>query len=440
MELIEKNDRMIVAVSGGVDSMVMLDCLYNLKDKLNLYLVVVHINHHKRPAAPKEMAFVKDTAQKHGLEYVGYDYHHDGTGNFHQSSRKARLELLLKAAQQYSATKIALAHQADDLVETIMMRLTRGSSFSGYGGINERLLVGSVTVIRPLLDVSRDEILKYQSEHHIAYMEDDSNQTDAYTRNRFRHHVIPYLRQENPQYTAKFSQFSNYIQEASDHIQKCGSTFISNHLTIADQVARLPINLLLGEDRIIQKEILIQAIGRLTDNQVEISYLQLEELCDMLSSGKSRHEIDLEGGLVAKKSYNQALLYRELPDYGQYEYVLTGKDEIILPTGYRVSLSENTANFNGKCTELWYNDLDFILPLTVRNRRAGDRITMPYGTKKLKTFFIEKKVPHLLRDELPLVFDRNMNLLWIPGYYHNKPGVGETNKLNLCYWKGNSNA
>ena len=271
-------------------------------------------------------------------------------------------------------------------------------------------------------------------------MEDDSNQTDAYTRNRFRHHVVPFLKEENPQYTAKFRQFANYIQEASDYLRKKGSLFVDNNLILSDGVAKLPIPALKNEEPIIQKEALIQSIGRLTGNQVEISYLQLEELCELLTIDKSRHDIDLEGGLVARKSYDQLLLYLELPAPSQYEYILETVGDVLLPNGHKISLSENTVNFNGKNTDLWYNNLDFILPLTIRNRRPGDRIQMPYGTKKLKSFFIEKKVPHLLRDELPLVFDRNMNLLWIPGYFQKQPGLDETNKLTLCYWKGNRHA
>lgn len=377
---------------------------------------------------------------KLGLQFLGFDYHHQRPLNFHQAARKARLDLLLEAANRYSANKIALAHQADDLVETILMRLTRGSSFPGYGGINKKYTIGKVTLIRPLLHVSRDEILSYQKEHRVEYMEDDSNQTDAYTRNRFRHHMVPFLKEENPQYTAKFQQFANYIQEASDYLRKKGSLFVDNNLILSDGVAKLPIPALKNEEPIIQKEALIQSIGRLTGNQVEISYLQLEELCELLTIDKSRHDIDLEGGLVARKSYDQLLLYLELPAPSQYEYILETVGDVLLPNGHKISLSENTVNFNGKNTDLWYNNLDFILPLTIRNRRPGDRIQMPYGTKKLKSFFIEKKVPHLLRDELPLVFDRNMNLLWIPGYFQKQPGLDETNKLTLCYWKGNRHA
>ena len=440
LDLIQKNDRIIVAVSGGIDSMVMLDCLYKLKAEYNLFLAVCHINHHKRPSAINDLLFVKETAQRLGLDFIGYDYHHEGSENFHKASRKARLDYLLEASKKYSANKIALAHHADDLVETILMRLLRGSYLPGYGGINEQFQIEEVTIIRPLLGVSRQEITAYQSSHLIAYQEDDSNQEDVYTRNRFRHTLVPFLSQENPQYAGKFHNFSKYIQEAYEHIKKNASLFVKKHVEISPKEAVLPIRLLNKEDRIIQKEVLIQTVGAFTGDLVELAFEQLESLCNLLDSTKTRHELDLDQGLIALKSYDKLILYQEPPQSEPYEYVLNKPGEIVLPNGYTVSLCENTVNINGKYIELWYNDLDFILPITIRNRRPGDRLLMPYGTKKLKTFFIEKRVPHLLRDELPLCFDKFSNLLWIPGYYQKKPDQGNTKKLWLCYGKGNENA
>ena len=208
LDLLHKNDRLIVAVSVGIDSMVLLALLVKLNIEYALTIIVCHVNHHKRQASASDAAFVRETAAKLNLEYEEFDYHHDGNANFHTVSRKARLAFFLAMARKHKADKIVLAHHADDLVETVLMRLVRGSSFAGYGGIREQLQFEGVTLIRPLLSVSRAEIENYQKQEDIDYREDASNLEDDYTRNRIRHHLLPFPQAENPQYSENFRPFS----------------------------------------------------------------------------------------------------------------------------------------------------------------------------------------------------------------------------------------
>ncbi len=436
LDLLHKNDRLIVAVSGGIDSMVLLDLLVKLNIEYALTIIVCHVNHHKRQASASDAAFVRETAAKLNLEYEEFDYHHDGNANFHTVSRKARLAFFLAMARKHKADKIVLAHHADDLVETVLMRLVRGSSFAGYGGIREQLQFEGVTLIRPLLSVSRAEIENYQKQEDIDYREDASNLEDDYTRNRIRHHLLPFLQAENPQYPEKFSQFSTYIQEADEHLRKQADAFVAAHVKFAEGEAEVAIAALRNTDRIVQRYVLIAVIERLGGANIEVSFTQLASLILLIGSHKTRLELDIAESLKVLKSYDELLFYRKLPTYPEYDCVLDGPEKLVLPTGDIIAAGENTANLHGKSLELWYNDLDFIFPLAIRNRRAGDRITLPYGTKKLKTFLSEKRVPHADRDRLPLVFAKNGQLLWIPGYYV-APTVRGTKKICLCYQKGN---
>jgi len=433
--LIEPGDRLAVAISGGIDSMVLFDLLLKLRMKRDFSLVICHVNHHTRKETEAEAEFVFQAARDNHLECEILDYHPTDKDNFHQASRQARYDFFLAAAKKHGANKIVLAHHADDLAETILMRISRGSSLAGYSGIPETGHYKDLQIIRPLLKVSRAEIETYQKEFGIKYMEDASNQDDNYTRNRFRHHLIPFLEQENPAYTNKFVQFSVYLQEAHALVLDLADSFLQGHVTQEENLLVIPCPAFNGLYKVVRREAAKLVIDRMTNDSLEVTFPQLDAILEMAASAKTHSELTLSHNLSVKKSYDRLMFCSALPEKGDYEYQIDGPGEIQLPGGARLLISTNNSNLRGKSYELWYNDLDFIFPLSVRNRRPGDRVEFPYGTKKLKDLFIEKRVPHLFRDEIPLVFDKQGNLLWIPGYYGHK-ATGGNKLIHLIYQKG----
>lgn len=433
--LIMHHDKLVVATSGGMDSMVLLHFLHELQPKLQLKLVVAHVNHHTRPATDSEEAFVKQISTLYGLPFESYHFQHDYQTNFHDTSRLARMAFFQAVAKKHHCEKIVLAHHADDLAETILMRISRGSSFHGYAGMQAKTKLDEWTIIRPFLHVAKADILAYQAKHQIEYMEDESNQADTYTRNRFRHHIIPLIRNENPAYVEKFNQFSTYIQEASELIHNLAVQFVQDNVSFQKDSAKLLIPVFCKLERGIQRAVLVEIIGLLSNHTVEVSFTQMNELLQLSLDQKPKKEIDIDEELIVLKSYDWLSFHQHKPDYPTYEYQISAFTELDLPNGAHLSISQNNSNLRGKIVELWYNDLDLIFPLTIRNRRMGDKISFPYGTKKLKDLFIEKKVPHALREELPLVYSPNGTLLWIPSYYQNDNTSGR-NPLFLAYWKG----
>lgn len=437
--LIQPNDTLVVAVSGGIDSMVLLHALVELKSSLGLTLILAHVNHHTRPETEDEALLVKQTATSYDLPFELLDYHHAGKSNFQQAARNARYDFFVKVATRYRAQKIVLAHQADDQAETILMRLVRGSVFSGYSGIHAETDFRGLKLIRPLLAVSRQEIIAYQEKNQIAYLEDSSNRHDHYTRNRYRHQILPLLAQENPLYLEKFTQFSAMISEASDSIRTQAKALHESLVHYHDDGAELSLSRIRPIDSAIKREIFTCIINRLSGDTVEVSFRQLTDLMRLETDPKPQVEIDIDQSLIAIKQYDQLVFYREKPQYPRYEHIVTDFQEIKLPGGMTFAVHQNISNSHGKHIELWYNDLDSIFPLTIRNRRPGDRIRFPYGSKKLKTFFIDKKVPQSERETIPLVFSRSGDLLWIPGYYRKRLAPGEKS-LMLDYWKGTNHA
>lgn len=434
-DLLSHGDRLVVAVSGGIDSMVLLHCLNSLKDSFGISLYVCHVNHHTREACKAEAELVEETCRQYGLPLEILDYHYSEEDNFHQASRKARYDFFRKIALKKGANKIVLAHQADDLAETILMRIVRGSSLSGYAGILNEGEYQGVKIIRPLLGVSRNDIAIYQQENSVSFMEDESNLKDDYTRNRFRHHVMPPIKEENPAYTKKFAQFSQYLSEAYSLVRETAEAFISRHIKFEDTFASVPANKIARENPAVRKEICKLVIDRLSQDSVEVSFTQFLDLDTLACGDKTYAEIDIGNDLTVIKSYDDLYFHRYRPETIRFEFRIDGFGEYRLPDGSLLSISTNNSIFDGKPHELWYNDLDSVFPITIRNRRDGDRVEMAVGSKKIKDLFIQKKIPHADRDTLPVILDKQGKIIWIPRCFHQKQGEGKL-CMYLSYRKG----
>ncbi len=226
-KLFSPNETIVVALSGGVDSMVLLHILKNLD--LNLQLVISHVNHNKRKESKAEYKNIKAMANEMNIPFEGYSIEYNEKLNFHDDSRNQRYIFFKAVAQKYKATKIVVAHHLDDQVETTIMRLTRGTSFSGYAGIPAIRKDRNISIIRPLMEVTKDAILNYAKEHKVTYFDDSSNAEDYYTRNRYRHNIIPLLKKENPNLNEKIMQFKDYIESADIVLIRLKDDFIKKH-------------------------------------------------------------------------------------------------------------------------------------------------------------------------------------------------------------------
>jgi tRNA(Ile)-lysidine synthetase-like protein len=417
--LIQENDHLIVAVSGGIDSMVLLDNLIQLKKDKALKISIAHVDHHKRNDSFKDADFVKDYAKKHLLDFYLYhlkakDYH-----NFHNYAHKKRYDFFVDVAHQSHGNKIVLAHHLDDLAETIMMRLIRGSSFEGYQGMNEKTTYQSMEIIRPMLYVPKNDIIAYQKENNIEFREDSSNQEDDYTRNRYRHHIMPLLEKENPQYLDKMKQFSAYISKAYDFIQKESSTYLNNIL-FDDNSASINQKTFLNQSEIVQIESIKQIINRLTHNQLELSYQNINDIISTIGSKKPHLEYHLGDQIYIYKSYDNIAVQIEAKKDTTYTCVINDFGLYKVDNHIEALVAKKPNKSYDYIYKLCYNNLDLTFPIVIRNRRPGDRLDIQIGTKKLKDFFIDKKVPMKKRNQLPLVVDQNQNILFIPSLFSKK--------------------
>ena len=401
-----KNETIVVALSGGVDSMVLLDILNNLDLKLNI--IISHVNHKKRPEADIEYNNLKALAARLKIPFEGYIITAKEKVNFQNDSRNQRYKFFKAVAQKHKASKIVVAHHLDDQVETTLMRLTRGTSFSGYAGIPEIRKDRNISIVRPLMEVTKEEIINYSKEYDIIYYEDISNDNDFYTRNRYRHNIIPLLKHENPNLNEKIMQFKDYIESADIVLTRLKDKYIKKHCYY-NNVNLESFNKL---DKIIKIKVLKHLVNVTTNNSVEVSYEQYNNIIKLCTSTTPNQTLSLEKNYNFVKEYEYIYIEKKqkitrqniiINDFG--EYFVSDNDSYIFSD---TKIKQYDTNY----FELWYNDMVF--PLFLRNRNNGDKMILKVGTKKVKDILIDKKIPLSKRDKLFVIADEN-NVLWIPG-------------------------
>ena len=419
-KLFTKTEPIIVALSGGVDSMVLFDMIY----KLNKNIVIAHVNHNKRDESILEYEYIYKMAKKHNVPFEGYSIEITDNSNFHHQSRLKRYDFFLAIAQKYNSKKIAVAHHLDDQVETVLMRIVRGTSFKGYSGIKEIRFDRNVAIIRPLMDVKKDEIIEYAKTNNVAYFEDVSNSEDLYTRNRFRNTIIPMLKEENPNLNNKIIQLAEYIDGADEILEEKKVEFLKEY-AFHNNVSLKDFNDL---NRVIKIKVIQHIVNATTNNTVEVSYEQYKAIIELCKSDLPNQLITLSKNYHFVKEYEVIYITRlenikpiniKVDKVGEY-FVSDNKSYVFSLN----KLKHNDSNY----FELCYNELVF--PLYIRYRENGDRMSLKVGTKKVKDILIDQKIPLILRDRLLMISDEK-DIVWIPGIKKSHQDKECSNKLYI---------
>lgn len=401
-----KNETIVVALSGGVDSMVLLDILNKLE--LDLNLIISHVNHKKRKESDIEYDHIENLAKRLDIPFEGYITKDNQNVNFHEDSRNQRYTFFKAVAQKYKASKIVVAHHLDDQVETTLMRITRGTSFSGYAGIPEIRKDRNISIVRPLMEITKEEILNYADKYKVTFYEDSSNEEDYYTRNRYRHNIIPLLKKENPNLNEKIMQFKDYIESADLVLNRLKDEYIKKNC-FYNNINLETFNEL---DKIIKIKVLKHLVNVTTNNKVEVSYDQYTSmiklcLCDTpnqtISLGKNYNFVKEYKFIYVEKKEEIIKQNIEIKDFG--EYFISDNDSYIFS-------EKKIKQYNTNYFELCYNGKVF--PLYLRNRSNGDKMILKIGTKKVKDILIDQKIPISRRKKLFVIADK-INVLWIPG-------------------------
>ncbi len=407
------NSKVVVACSGGPDSMCLLHLVLAEKNTLNLEVICAHVNHKMRPESEAEAKFVQDYCKKNGaiFEYMEItDYSDD---NFHNQARLKRYDFFKETLKKYDAKYLLTAHHGDDLTETILMRIVRGSNLKGYIGFKKETDYQSYKLLRPLITETKESIEAFNKEHNIPYVIDGSNEKDKYTRNRYRHTVLPFLKKEEKDVHKKFLKYSQELIKFDEFLVN----YMSNVLTTVIKDDTLNISLFQSLDNFIKHMIIEKMIERIQEDDLfVIEDKHIDLILDLINSDKPNSKIILPNGYIAEKSYND---FRIIKNKKLEDYRIKLEDKTKLNNGYIFFLenSNDTSNF---ITRL--NSKELTLPLFVRNRCDGDKIEVKNlnGTKKIKDIFIDSKIPVSTRNSYPIVVDSNNKVIWIPGIKKSK--------------------
>lgn len=420
--LISKGDTIIVGVSGGLDSMALLVILNELKDELDFNIVVCHVNHGVREEAVDDQEFVRKVANNLGLEFhtrnvdmVSYGKKMGITAE--EAGRDLRYGFFREIRKKVPNGKIAVAHNKNDQAETLLQRLMRGTGIHGLQGMEFKTL----DIIRPILNISRDEIEEYLEENNIGYVVDRTNLLPIYNRNKVRLELIPYIEKNfNPNIVNTLWRTSQTANIDSSYLEQT-SMDSYNHILKEENTYRIILDgsKFKKNHRSIQNRIVRYAILRLIQTIQGLSEYHISSLVDMFLELQTGKKIDLPNELIGRVSYNDLIIEkRQILENIHYDFNLTMGINTIRTLD---SIIEINLVDKFDCKEdsyIKYIDYHKIKGnLSLRNRRNGDRITPlgMNGSKKVKDYFIDKKIPREYRDEIPLLVD-NENIIWIVGH------------------------
>lgn len=429
-------DRILVALSGGPDSVCLLNVLEELKSQYSLQLFVAHFNHKLRgKASDGDAAFAEGIAHEKGLLFLESSadvriFAEQEKLSIEEAARKLRYEFLLRSAGTVGANKVAVGHTADDQAETVLMRLIRGAGPRGLAGIPPVRRLGDSEepkIIRPLIGVWRSDVMQYVKKRHLNYRTDESNDSKEYLRNRIRLELIPHLQEEfNPQITRRLERAAATLANENDFIET-EARLIAGEIILEKRPGWVlfDIGFLKTLHPALRNRILTALIGVCKADGPMIEAERFDEVNIMLAAGKGR--LDLPGRLRLEVSEGFGLIshaaQRPKALKKIFDITIEGKTTILemnlaIKTKVMAEIA-SPSRLAGMCNpNRQYFDADTVRPpLEIRFRRAGDSFSPlgARGSKKLKDFFIDKKIPRFLRDHVPLLLS-NGKIMWVMGY------------------------
>ena len=432
--LIPEGGKVVVAVSGGPDSVCLLHILLGLRDKPGVTLHVAHLNHQLRgDESDADASYVTDLAQRLGLPATVEKrdvkaYQRSKRLSLEEAAREVRYNFLADVARATGAEAVAVGHTLDDHIETILMHLIRGSGTRGLRGLQPSSQWHSgkaaLNVIRPLLEVSREETVAYCHRHRLKPRLDTSNLSLSPLRNRIRQQLIPLLQSYNPQVGDALLRTARIASDDLAALEEVALELGGNIVTEQERTVILDRERFIKLPPALQRHLLRAAMEKLVGNLMDIESRHIEEVMTSLHKPAGKI-ITLPDGLVFAIEYDRYLLGRDpaalspFPDIKE-EHNLKIPGATALP-GWRVMadiIDRKQVSDDGDSYTARF-DLDRTGDkLTVRPRRPGDRF-QPLGMsqpKKLNEFMIDRKIPRAWRRRVPIVCSPEQ-IIWVAGWH-----------------------
>lgn len=381
----------------------------NYKDKL----IVAHINHNVRKQSNTEELFLSNYCKDNNITFECMKITEYKENNFENEARKKRYKFYKEILTKYNSSYLFLAHHADDLMETIIMKIIRGSNINGYAGIKKISYQDNYYIVRPFLDYTKQDILEYIKKYNITYYDDYTNNDITYTRNRIRHNIIPLLKKEDINIHKKFIKYSNTLNEYNDYINYevdniIKDIYINNTLYLDKFNTMHPF---------IKKNILYHILNNIYNNKDNIvKDIHIKNILNLINNSKPNITINMPNNIYVTKEYN-ILTFSNKYNIENYNIKFDKKASI---NNFTIEQIENTSlNGNDICR---LNSNEISLPLYIRNKKDGDYIELLglNKKKKIKEIFIECKIPIRQRNNYPVLVDSKNNILWLPNLKKSK--------------------
>ena len=401
-ENITDNSKVIIACSGGPDSMCLLNLLIRLKNNKNLELIVAHVNHKIRSVSDDEAKMVEEYAKKNNVTFELQELDYQNAKFSEDDAHRKRYKFFKSLIKKYKANYLVTAHHGDDLIETILMRIARGSNLNGYIGIKRITQNEDYVTLRPLLSTTKDEIIKYNESENIPYVIDESNDSLKYTRNRYRKNVLPFLKNEDEYIHLKYLKFSEELEEYDNFV----NNYIKEKEFIVDN--QIVINKIIDESVFIKRktiELIVKSIQ--ANDYFNISDKQMNELIKLIYN--SNKSIDLNNNYIGLNEYGYLKIIKKYNK--EYQEIILDKDLEFL--GFNFYYNCDNGNSSNNC--IYLNSSEVTLPLKLRTRCDGDKMqVLNLGTKKVSDIFIDNKINKEIRDNFPILVDAKNNIIWLP--------------------------
>ena len=434
------NSLLVVAVSGGPDSVALLHALLKFMEKGYLQLHVAHLDHDFRgEVAVEDARFVSELANSLGLPSTvekidPMDYKKKmKISSFEELARELRYNFLARVARDTGGTAVAVGHTADDLAETVMMHIIRGSGIRGLRGMSEfstwvsRDGSDSVALFRPMLEVTKEDMAVYCRSHWIAFRDDPGNVLNRFTRNRIRHKLLPELRNYNPKIREALTRLARSAELETDYLEKAVSEVWPSVAKRSGDSVTLSKSALASMHPFLQRSMFVRAYRELAGDTRRLEAAHIDAI-ENLVNGASGKALDLPRGLQLVSGYDELILARKDVDLCPFprlkgEYALGLPDSLEEKTaeipGWRITV-RLSSDFPRKSEDpflAWLDSEAIGSRSLIRVRQPGNRF-QPLGMqveKKLQDFFVNEKVPRNWRERIPLVVSEK-GIAWVVGY------------------------
>lgn len=427
-QLVSKNTTVLIGVSGGPDSMALLHFYMSIQDEWNLKLVALSVDHQLRGDESKEdLLYVQQMCEKWKINFVAASFDVKAYSREKQigtqvAAREVRYHFYAEQMKKFHADYLALGHHGDDQIETMLMSFTRSSSPLALSGIPVKRDFFGGQIVRPFLVLQKKDVLEYCQNHAISPRMDPSNEETDYTRNYFRKHVIPLIKEKNNRIHITVQRLSESLQEDEQFLQNEAKKVI-NQVVVFDEIKRnasFKIAEFKKYSPALQRRayhlILSYLYEKLPEN---LSYVHEETFLSLLDKPEGNVQLDFPHGLTLEKSYETLLLYYkdQYPENNSFHQTIHIPATLDFPDGAKLTASY-TDSPREEDKYIFVCDVNKVtLPLYIRTRQNGDRMSWKglKGSKKIKDIFIDAKIPRKERDDWPIVTDNNGEILWLIG-------------------------